>query len=144
MSITDLKRHSESKTPTISRLVSSPSQLAVKERSPPQPDTDAHATRPSRFADGVHPNPGTKTDGPIGQPGFHAGRKMTLVAHGRWRPRQVRINGARNLGAAWQTGSDGGPGPHLTRQFEPRGAFPELRRSEGLDCQSKPHPGESR
>ena len=94
MSITELKRQSEGNTPTISRLVRSPSELRVKEGPAPQTDADTHAPRSPGLADGVHPDSGPKTHGSVCQPGLHAGREMTLVTHDRWRRCQVRINGA--------------------------------------------------
>ena len=119
MSITDLKRHSQRKTPTISRLIGPASELAVDVKAAAQPDAHPHAARSPGLADGVHPDAGAKTDRSIGQPGFHAGREMTLVTHGRRRRRQVRINGADDLGAVWRTGPDRGTRPHLTRQLNP-------------------------
>ena len=113
MSITDLKRQSESNTPTISRFVGSISELRVEEGTASQPNADTHAARSPGVPDSVHPDPGAKAHGSVCQPGFDAAREMTLITHDCWRRCQIRIDSAQNLGAPSRTTSDGGTRPYL-------------------------------
>src|ERR1700730_7638126 len=106
MSITDLKRHSERKTPTISRRIGPARELAVDVKAAAQPQAHPHAARSPGFAEGVHPDAGAEADRSIGQPRLHPGREMTLVTGGGRRWGQVRVNRPGDVGAGWRPGFD--------------------------------------